>query len=80
MFGTSLARSAREFGAEYVVFVRDASGTMPFYWVGEHDPLVVRVQGSMGSLGDGVTMRALETCVGGVLGVVQTPMGGLVQI
>jgi hypothetical protein len=59
MFGTSLARSAREFGAEYVVFVRDASGTMPFYWVVDHDPLVVRVQGSMGSLGDGVTMRAV---------------------
>ena len=43
MFGTSLARSADEFGVEYVVMIRSASGMKPFYWVEAGDPLVQAV-------------------------------------
>ena len=43
MFGTSLARSADEFGVEYVVMIGSALGMKPFYWVEAGDPLVQAV-------------------------------------
>ena len=59
MFGTSLARSADEFGVEYVVLVRSALGMKPFYWVEASDPFVQAVT-VRESLGQGVrTIRGI---------------------
>jgi hypothetical protein len=59
MFGTSLARSAAEFGVEYVVMIRSASGMKPFYWVEAGDPFV-QVVTVRESLGQGVrTVRGI---------------------
>jgi 4-amino-4-deoxy-L-arabinose transferase-like glycosyltransferase len=57
-YGTTLTQSAKEFGAEYVVLIRDGSGAAPFYWVDEREPLVARVADSTGRPDDGVVLRS----------------------